>query len=97
MFNWGLTYRFRGLVHDHWDGKQTGAVAVSSHLICKLEAERERLGLVCALETSVTHLFQGHIPNLSQTVLPTGVENIKIHELMGPLSLELSQDQSCVD
>lgn len=50
-----------------------------------------------ALETSVRHLLQGHIPNPSHTVLPTGVENIKILALMGPFSFELPQDQSCVD
>lgn len=51
---------------------------------------RERLGLVWALETSVRHLLQGHSPNPSQTVLPTGVENIKIHELIGAVLIRAS-------
>lgn len=90
MFNWGLTYRFRGLVCDPWDGKHAGAVAVSSHFICELKAEIERLGLVWALETSATQLLQGRIPNPSQTVRPTGIENIKIHELMGVILIRTS-------
>lgn len=71
----------------------TGAVAESSHLIPRSQAESVRLGLAWALETSehpspkVTHSSnKAAAPDPSQTVLSTGDQALERVSLNGPFS-----------
>ena len=90
IFNWGLSYSFGGLVHDHHDRKQKG-VALDQYLRAlnpDMQAtDRERdwawsglLNLQC--QRSVTHLLhQGHISYPSQ-MFTNWAPSIQIHEPM---------------
>lgn len=91
-FNWRFVYSFRGQVHDqHGDGQAdrhgSRSVAECLHMVHRQEAERARLGLAWAFETSKSISTDIILPTRPHLLIiskqfTNWEPNIQIHEPM---------------